>query len=183
MRTDVGHHLSAALVCASTSKAWSCSGRSASSHRRPESDSSENFVESVPAAYNAHNYAYPRYGTRRNHTRAGHCSSSRGVRSRTDARRGSSHRWPADPVESCGYHLNCGFVTACAGNRSHTHRAEHQALPRAVRSCVLRSGILRFLRRRRRRIGAPVVLEPHLDRLFLRVHPAELSELVGTSPR
>ena len=42
-----------------------------------------------------HNYAYPRYGTRRNHTRAGHCSSSRGVRSRTDARRGSSHRWPA----------------------------------------------------------------------------------------
>eukprot|EP00966_Prymnesium_polylepis_P097632 2261511-Prymnesium_polylepis.1 len=32
MRTDVRHHPSAALVCASSSKAWTCSGRSASSH-------------------------------------------------------------------------------------------------------------------------------------------------------
>ena len=76
-----------------------------SSHRRPESDSSENFVESVPAAYNAHNYAYPRYGTRRNHTRAGHCSSSRGVRSRTDARGGSGHRAARCRVETSAYHL------------------------------------------------------------------------------
>ena len=111
----MSRHASAAHACASSSKAWSCSGRSASSHRRPESDSSKSFVESVPAAYNAHNYAHPRYGTRRNHMRAGHWSSSRGVRSRTEARRGSSHRWPADPVLSCTYHLKgFGAKSTCA---------------------------------------------------------------------
>ncbi len=62
----------------------------ASSARR--SDCSEFFVESVPADYNAHNYVHPRYGTRRKYARAGHWSSSRGVRSRTDARGGSRHR-------------------------------------------------------------------------------------------
>eukprot|EP00966_Prymnesium_polylepis_P300385 6941532-Prymnesium_polylepis.1 len=62
MRTDVRRHPSAALVCALSSKAWTCSASGRSQRPRivgRRSDCSECFVESVPADYNAHNYVHP----------------------------------------------------------------------------------------------------------------------------